>query len=253
LSKLNGRRHTSSQESPLWPSWAFIKALVQRHDVDVFFLTDGNDRKTFKVYFDRLRQMGCSAQAFPERPFDIWRGNWAHIVERLLPIAHAESDSSPYSQFDVEFVLRLVGDHPDGSPRSTPEFLQRLDSDVLVQASGSRGATPEFRAMVETLQMRYRAFFASCEGDLDVGWSWENARVGFLDLGPFALNGDWEDMQRLLLDDLADYLRWRKQSSRRCIVLACIHLAEQTSPQLSRVLNTAQTCGASVVVLPARF
>lgn len=124
LSLIPRRSRTSSPELPEWP---FIKALAERWGQRIYFLGEERGDGLLRSHFDRLRALGCRGWAFPEESIDIWGNFWIKTTQALLPIAHGEAQKFLYNENDVRAILRLVGEHPNGPPQSSSEFLQRLN------------------------------------------------------------------------------------------------------------------------------
>jgi hypothetical protein len=151
---------------------------------------------------------------WPAEPLDMWRGEPAHVHNRLMAL---KSYDGPAWWEDVATVaLRLALEAP-GEPRcvSSQELLRRLDADWLEERW--RGLPEEIdlaaaRANhgLEGVHLRYSSFFSSIGGGFDGGVSFEDVDVLVMTLPTLIARRDAEASVRVVLEDFAHYAAARK-------------------------------------------
>src|SRR5215203_2081949 len=114
-------------------------------------------------------------------------------------------------------AIQLACTPPSGPPRSSADFLRRLDlkklqqlwrGDVTAQADLEQlAADPQILAGVRG---RYSAFFRSLQGKADGRWGLEDVDLAVLTIPTIASRSDADAAVRLVLEDLGHFATRRK-------------------------------------------
>jgi hypothetical protein len=157
---------------------------------------------------------GIRLRCWPAEPLDMWRGEPAHVANRLMAV---KDYVHPWFT-DVAAVAVRLALEAQGEPACTDsrEFLERLDYDWLAKRwAEDRSAMVDLDAAranhgLEGVHLRYSAFFSSVGAAFDGGASFEDVEVLVLTLPTLVARRDAEAAVRLLLEDFAHYAAARK-------------------------------------------
>jgi hypothetical protein len=130
----------------------------------------------------RLANPGAIVGFWPTQPLDCWRGDGMAIANRLLAVEDWASEGGGlYYRRMATLALQLACTPPSGPPRSSGQFLRRLDlkklqalwrGDATAQADLEQlAADPTVLAGVRG---RYSAFFRALAGTADGRWGLED-------------------------------------------------------------------------------
>lgn len=151
---------------------------------------------------------------WPAEPLDMWRGEPAHVHNRLMAL---KDFNGPAWWEDVATVaLRLALEAPGEPPcTSSRELLRRLDADWLEERWRGQPEEIDLEAAkanhgLEGVHLRFSSFFASIRGGFDGGVSFEDLDVLVLTLPTLVARRDAEAAVRVLLEDFAHYAASRK-------------------------------------------
>jgi hypothetical protein len=151
---------------------------------------------------------------WPAEPLDMWRGEPAHVHNRLMAL---KDFNGPAWWEDVAGVaLRLALEAPGEPPcTSSRELLRRLDADWLAERWRGQPEEIDLEAAkanhgLEGVHLRFSSFFASIAGGFDGGVSFEDLDVLVLTLPTLVARRDAEAAVRVVLEDFAHYAAARK-------------------------------------------
>jgi hypothetical protein len=131
----------------------------------------------------RLANPGAIVGFWPTQPLDLWRGDGMAIANRLLAVEDWASEGGGlYYRRLATLALQLACTPPSGPPRTSQDFLRRLDlkklqalwrGDPTAQADLEQlAADPTVLAGVRG---RYSAFFRALAGSADGCWAWRTS------------------------------------------------------------------------------
>jgi hypothetical protein len=166
----------------------------------------------------RLANPGAIVGFWPTQALDCWRGDGMAIANRLLAVEDwAAEGGGVYYRRMATLALQLACTPPSGPPRSSQDFLRRLDLKKLQQLW--RG-DPTAQADLEQLAAdptvlagvrgRYSAFFRSLAGTTDGCWGFEDVDLAVLTIPTIASRQDADAAVRLVLEDLGHFATKRK-------------------------------------------
>ena len=166
----------------------------------------------------RLANPGAIVGFWPTQPLDCWRGDGMAIANRLLAVEDwATEGGGLYYRRMATLALQLACTPPSGPPRTSHDFLRRLDLKKLQQLW--RG-DPTAQADLEQLAAdptvlagvrgRYSAFFRSLAGTADGCWGLEDVDLAVLTIPTIASRSDADAAVRLVLEDLGHFATKRK-------------------------------------------
>jgi hypothetical protein len=135
----------------------------------------------------RLANPGAVVGFWPTQPLDCWRGDGMAIANRLLAVEEwATEGGGLYYRRMATLAIQLACTPPSGPPRSSHDFLRRLDLKKLQALwRGDPTAQADLEQLASDPQVlagvrgRYSAFFRALQGTADGCW-------GLEDLGHFA-------------------------------------------------------------------
>lgn len=226
--------------------------LACKSEAQVFYLDAKGDRAAAERFTALMREAGRRVRVFPNEPFDVWRGDWRGIANRLLEVIQfAEDGPAAYYRDIAKTALQLACNHPDGPPRCSAELLMRLDYETLLNAHGpSSGVLSLPRDKVSQVRLRYQAFFGQLGAALDGSWSWEDAEAAYFLLDSVALGEDTAGAACLLFADFAHYFTMRKEPERRCLLFADEFSAIASSSDVAMKVEQARSFNAAMVLVP---
>jgi hypothetical protein len=166
----------------------------------------------------RLANPGAIVGFWPTQPLDCWRGDGMAIANRLLAVEDwASEGGGVYYRRMATLALQLACTPPSGPPRTSHDFLRRLDfkklqtlwrGDPTAQADLEQlAADPQVLAGVRG---RYSAFFRSLQGKADGCWGLEDVDLAVLTIPTIASRTDADAAVRLVLEDLGHFATRRK-------------------------------------------
>jgi hypothetical protein len=166
----------------------------------------------------RLANPGAVVGFWPAQPLDCWRGDGMAIANRLLAVEDwAAEGGGLYYRRMATLALQLACTPPSGPPRTSQDFLRRLDlkklqalwrGDPTAQADLEQlAADPTVLAGVRG---RYSAFFRALHGKADGCWGLEDVDLAVLTIPTIASRSDADAAVRLVLEDLGHFATKRK-------------------------------------------
>jgi hypothetical protein len=155
---------------------------------------------------------------WPAQPLDCWRGDGMAIANRLLAVEDWASEGGGlYYRRMATLALQLACTPPSGPPRTSQDFLRRLDLKKLQQLwRGDQTAQADLEQLAADPQVlagvrgRYSAFFRALDGKADGRWSFEDVDLAVLTIPTIASRQDADAAVRLVLEDLGHFATKRK-------------------------------------------
>jgi hypothetical protein len=166
----------------------------------------------------RLANPGAIVGYWPTQPLDCWRGDGMAIANRLLAVEDwASEGGGVYYRRMATLAIQLACTAPSGPPRSSGDFLRRLDLRKLQQLwRGDQTAQQDLEqfaadpTVMAGLRGRYSAFFRSLAGKADGCWGLEDVDLAVLTIPTIASRTDADAAVRLVLEDLGHFATKRK-------------------------------------------
>lgn len=205
-----------------------------------------------------MRRAGRQPRLFPVEGYDGWRGSGREIANRLVELIDwaDEGGGTYYRDLSVNLV-RLACLAPQGPPRSSSDFLERLNGRVLAAlwADTDRADTLlEFKEEhVAACRHRYRAFFDAVDSQLDGRFAFEDADAGYLLLNELLYGEETTKLARFLLEDFKQYVAARKRDGRHVLLIVDEFSAIASGPRVARLVEIVRSYGASIVLAPQAF
>jgi hypothetical protein len=161
-----------------------------------------------------LREAGARSTAIwpDEASLSIWALPPGRLTTTLLDLIEHGTGSAAYYTDAMESVVSLAVSAPQGPPRSTAEFLARLDPDWLAMAYGDGSHDGELAIVgsagrqVADVALRFRALFRRLGPGLDGPGGFGDADVWYCILEGTAEIAVAEAQARTLVDLLANYV-----------------------------------------------
>jgi hypothetical protein len=140
------------------------------------------------------------------------------IANRLLAVEDwAAEGGGVYYRRMATLALQLACTPPSGPPRSSADFLRRLDVRKLQQLwRGDPTAQVDLEQLAADPQVlagvrgRYSAFFRALAGNADGCWGLEDVDLAVLTIPTIASRTDADAAVRLVLEDLSHFATRRK-------------------------------------------
>ncbi len=166
----------------------------------------------------RLANPAAIVGFWPTQPLDLWRGDGMAIANRLLAVeGWASEGGGVYYRRMATLALQLACTPPSGPPRSSGDFLRRLDLRKLQQLwRGDDTARVDLEQLASDptvmagVRGRYSAFFRSLQGKADGCWGLEDVDLAVLTIPTIASRQDADAAVRLVLEDLGHFATRRK-------------------------------------------
>jgi len=172
-----------------------------------------------------MRLIGVGRIAvYPQQAYSGWRGDATALYNRLMALI--DPGTHPHYRRITSTLVSLAVHAPIGPPRSSQEFLARLDEQWLRYAYAGkihwyaqRKINKLSRHIYET-SLTYDGFFDALGTSLDGAFAYEDADAVYIGLDGDALKEQAVNMARYLLEDAAHYVKHRKAPGVRtlCII-----------------------------------
>jgi hypothetical protein len=227
-------------------------------DWSVFVIDAKGDQDTMGRFEAMMRRAGRAPRLFPVEPYDGWRGTGRQIASRLVELIDwaDEGGGTYYRDLSVNLV-RLACLAPQGPPRSSSDFLERLNGRVLAalwadteRADALLGFKDEH---VAACRHRYQAFFDAVDGQLDGRFAFEDADAGYLLLNELLYGEETTKLARFLLEDFKQYVAARRRDGRHVLLIVDEFSAVASGPGVARMVEIVRSYGASLVLAPQAF
>jgi hypothetical protein len=245
---LVGATGSGKTETAMRIAWTLAKT----SDAPVFFIDGKGDRQAAERFTALMADAGRRTRVFPNEPFDGWRGSPGEVMGRLIEVVDYASEGPAAWYRDIaKAVLALACEHPDGTPRSSSQLLERLDLDSLQAAHhGNPSLGSLNRQLVSQVRLRYQAFFAQTRGTLDGSWAWEDANAAYLLLDSLSLREETAGLARFLFEDFAGFFSRRKPREQFCVLIVDEFSALAERSGMAGRIEQARAFNTALVLAP---
>ena len=202
-----------------------LATIAVRYGMQVIFLDLKGSQKTAAQFVAATHLLGVRRIAvYPQQAYDGWRGDATALYNRLM--AMIDPGTHPHYRRITSVLVSLAVHAPGGPPRSSQEFLARLDEKWLTYAFRGKGHCYALRKIkklsehISETSLTYDGFFDGVAGGLDGAFAYEDADAIYLGLDGDALKEQAVNMARYLLEDATHYMKHRKAEGVRtlCII-----------------------------------
>jgi hypothetical protein len=200
-----------------------LAAIARSYGCRVIYLDLKGSRKTAALFLAAMAALGINdARVYPLAAFDGWRGDAQALYNKLMQ--QIDPKSHPFYRVGVgSAIVSLAVKAPAGPPRSSYQFLERLDSDWLKAAyAGDPQALREIRDVaphIGGLALVFAGFFRGIGGALDGQWSYEDAPASYIGIDGVAHREEAGILGRFLLDDAAHFATVRKPPNEQALFI----------------------------------
>jgi hypothetical protein len=192
-----------------------LATIAARYGMQVIFLDLKGSQKTAAQFVAAMQLLGVGRIAvYPQQAYDGWRGGITALYNRLM--AMIDPGTHPYYRRVTAALVSLAVHAPGGPPRSSREFLARLDEKWLKLAYAgkihwySQRTIEKLSGHIDETSLTYDGFFDSAAGGLDGTFAYEDADAIYIGLDGDALKEQAVTLARYLLEDAAHYAKHRK-------------------------------------------
>src|SRR5258708_22315966 len=202
-----------------------LATIAVRYGMQVLFLDLKGSKQTAAQFVAAMHLLGVRRIAiYPQQTHCGWRGDANALYTRLM--AMIDLGTHPYYRRITSALASLAVHAPVGPPRSSQEFLARLDEQWLKFAYAGKmhwyaqRKIKKLRAHIYDTSLTYDGFFDGVAGGLDGTIAYEEADAVYIGLDGDALKEQAVGMARYLLEDAAHYVKHRKAPGVRtlCII-----------------------------------
>jgi hypothetical protein len=200
-----------------------LAAIAQAYGRRVIFLDLKGSRRTAAFFLAAMAALGVDdARVYPLAAYDGWRGDaqalYNKLMQQISPASH------PFYRAGVgSAIVSLACKAPGGPPRSSYQFLERLDTAWLRKAYASDPqALREIRDVephIGGVNLVFAGFFRGINGALDGTWAYEDAPACYIGIDGVAHREEAASLGRFLLDDAAHFASVRKASDEQAFLI----------------------------------
>lgn len=189
----------------------------------VFFLDLKGSRRTAALFLAVMTSLGIkNVKLFPLEAYDGWRGDPQALYNRLME--QIDPSSHPFYRSGVgATAISLALKAPGGPPRSSVQFLERLDHDWLKAAYATDPqALREIRDIaphIGGVALVFAGFFRGIAGALDGSWAFDDVEVCYIGVDGTANKEEAAALGRYILEDAAHYATSRKPDDERALLI----------------------------------
>ena len=189
----------------------------------VFFLDLKGSRKTAALFLAVMTSLGIkNVKLFPLEAYDGWRGDPQALYNRLME--QIDPSSHPFYRSGVgATAISLALKAPGGPPRSSMQFLERLDHDWLKAAYATDPqALREIRDIaphIGGVALVFAGFFRGIAGALDGSWAFDDIEACYIGVDGTANKEEAAALGRYILEDAAHYATSRKPDDERALLI----------------------------------
>ena len=201
-----------------------LATMAAHYGMQVIFLDLKGSKKTAAQFVAAMQVIGLGRIAvYPQQAYDGWRGDATALYNRLM--AMIDPGTHPHYRRITAALVTLAVHAPNGPPRSSQEFLARLDERWLKFAYAGRAHWYAQRTInklsehIAETSLTYDGFFDGVAGGLDGAFAYEDADAVYIGLDGDALKEQAVNMARYLLEDTAHYAKHRKAPGVRTLCL----------------------------------
>lgn len=192
-----------------------LATIAARYGMQVIFLDLKGSKQTAAQFVAAMRSAGLARiKVFPREAYDGWRGDADAIYNRLMALA--DPGTHPYYARVDSTLVSLAVRAPCGPPRSSRDFLLRLNAGWLKHAYAGTQYWYEQRTIrkvqshIDATSLAYDGFFGAVGGWLDGTFACEDGDAVYIGLDGNALREQAASIGRYVLEDCAHYATARK-------------------------------------------
>lgn len=200
-----------------------LAVIARRYGRRIMYLDLKGSRKTAALFLAAMAALGVhDARVYPLAAYDGWRGDAQALYNKLMQ--QIDPKSHPFYRAGVgSAIVSLAVKAPAGPPRSSYQFLERLDTDWLKAAYASDPqALREIRDVaphIGGLALVFSGFFRGISGALDGQWAYEDAPACYIGIDGVAHREEAAILGRYLLDDAAHFASARKTPGEQALLI----------------------------------
>jgi hypothetical protein len=213
-------------EPRMGKTWTLLRlaAIARAYGRKVMCLDLKGSRKTAALFLAVMSLMKVGrVKLYPVEAYDGWRGTPKALYNRLMEQIDPRTHHPFYRGGVASTVISLAVEAPQGMPRNSYEFLERLDYDWLKAAYATDAqAQREIEALsphIAGVQLIFSGFFRGVAGGLDGTWAFEDTDACYIGIDSVANKEEAALMGRYLLDDAADYATARKHPDEEVMLI----------------------------------
>ncbi len=228
-----------------------LASMALRYGMQVVYIDLKGSTKTAAQFVAVTHLLGVRRiKVYPREPYDGWRGDPKTLYNRLMQMVDAATH--PFYRKLTSSLVSLAVNAPGGPPKSSKEFLRRLDTDWLYRAyagkafenAHARRKVAKLVPHIDDLSLTFDGFFDGIAGALDGRWAFEDGDAIYIGLDGDAHKEQAALMGRYLLEDCAHYARYRKGPRHALLVLDEFGVLE--SPNATDLYERVREPGMSV-------
>lgn len=200
-----------------------LAAIARAYGRRIIYLDLKGSRRTASLFFAAMSLLGVrTIRFYPGQAYDGWRGDAQALYNRLMQ--QIDPASHPFYRAGVgSTIVALACKAPPGPPRSSREFLRRLDYQWLRAHYAFDGqALREIEALaphIGGVALVFSGFFRGIAGGLDGTWAFEDADACYIGINGIAHREEAAALARYLVDDAAHYATARKDPREHALLI----------------------------------
>ena len=201
-----------------------LATIAVHYGMQVIFLDLKGSRQTAAQFIAAMHLLGVRRiAAYPQQAYAGWRGDATALYNRLMALI--DPGTHPHYRRITSALVSLAVHTPGGPPRSSQEFLARLDEQWLRYAYAGKmhwyaqRKIKKLSAHISETSLTYDGFFDALGRSLDGAFAYEDADAVYIGLDGDALKEQAVNMARYLLEDAAHYVKHRKAPGVRTLCL----------------------------------
>jgi hypothetical protein len=228
-----------------------IAYLAAQANYSVFYIDAKADRPTM----ERFRALMAAAATgltgvFPDYRFDAFRGDSRAVFNRLIEIVrYSEEGDGAYYRDVAKRILATACFAEAGPPRSSDELIARLAPAELRRVAPALAADLSQRELAG-VRLRYEAFFAALDGQLDAGLAFDDRLSYYVLLDGLSLKEEAGSLARLMLADFAHFAKHRKLPTRRALLILDEFSAIAESANVVDLVERLRSHNVGIVLAP---
>jgi hypothetical protein len=213
-------------EPKMGKTWTLIRlaAIAQAYGRKVMYLDMKGSRKTAALFLAAMSLLKVGrVKVYPLEAYDGWRGTPKALYNRLMQQIDPKTNHPFYRGGVASTIVALAVNAPQGMPKNSYAFLERLNYDWLTAAYPTDAqAMREIEAAqphIDGVQLVFAGFFRGIAGGLDGSWAFEDTDACYIGVDSVVHKEEAALLGRYLLDDAADYATARKHPGEEVLLI----------------------------------
>lgn len=201
-----------------------LATIAARYGMQVIYLDLKGSQQTAAQFVAAMRYAGIRRiKVFPREAYDGWRGDANAIYNRLMALA--DPGIHPYYARVDSTLVSLAVRAPCGPPRTSRDFLMRLNEGWLKSAYGGKmhwyaqRTIRKVKPHIDATSLAYDGFFEATCGGLDGTFAFEDGDAVYIGVDGNALREQAASIGRYVLEDCAHYATARKPAGLRTLAI----------------------------------